>query len=197
MNKTPKRPLEISCKKTACGPEVPAPRKRHAFAFDSAALPGMEMRCRGCDRTDLVDWERVRRLDQTDVAGVVAELRKELIRDNYWSEPLPERILRNASRRGPDALHVSGGKLLVSAFKCSPRWDGRQTPFAYKPSATIIHCAQHGTATCCRKCLETWYGIPGDSSVSETELRFFCSLVDGYTLDRLARRDEVTFIEAA
>src|SRR4051812_39208225 len=103
--KTPKRPLEISCKSTKCEPGVPQADRRHAFAFDPGSLPGLEMRCLGCERTDLVDWERVRRRDPSDVASVVVELRKELIRDNYWSEPLPASVIRNAARRGPAKLH--------------------------------------------------------------------------------------------
>ena len=34
--------------------------------------------------------------------------------------------------------------------------DGRQTPMRNHPA----FIAQHATATCCRKCLEKWHGIP-------------------------------------
>lgn len=34
--------------------------------------------------------------------------------------------------------------------------DGRQTPMRNHP----VFIAQHATATCCRKCLEKWHGIP-------------------------------------
>ncbi len=36
-----------------------------------------------------------------------------------------------------------------------PQNDGHQTPFAGHP----VFKAQHATATCCRGCLEKWYGI--------------------------------------
>ncbi len=34
--------------------------------------------------------------------------------------------------------------------------DGKQTPMRNHPA----FIAQHATATCCRKCLEKWHGIP-------------------------------------
>lgn len=37
-----------------------------------------------------------------------------------------------------------------------PARDGKQTPFRGHP----VFVAQHATATCCRGCLEKWYGIP-------------------------------------
>lgn len=37
-----------------------------------------------------------------------------------------------------------------------PVKDGKQTPWRGHP----VFVAQHATATCCRGCLEKWYGIP-------------------------------------
>lgn len=34
--------------------------------------------------------------------------------------------------------------------------DGKQTPMKNHP----VFIAQHATATCCRKCLQKWHGIP-------------------------------------
>jgi len=36
--------------------------------------------------------------------------------------------------------------------------DGKQTPMRNHP----VFIAQHATATCCRKCLSKWHGIPGE-----------------------------------
>lgn len=38
----------------------------------------------------------------------------------------------------------------------NPVNDGRQTPMRNHP----VFVAQHATATCCRKCLAKWHGIP-------------------------------------
>ena len=47
----------------------------------------------------------------------------------------------------------------------APRNDGKQTPMRGHP----VFVAQHGTATCCRSCLEKWHGIKAGSVLSETE----------------------------
>ncbi|MCW3101514.1 MAG: hypothetical protein JWL77_7132 [Chthonomonadaceae bacterium] len=197
MIKTPKRPLEISCKAARCDPSVPAAERRHSFVSSPDALPGMTPSCRSCERTDLVDWERVQRRDPADLDAIVSELRKELIRDNYWAEPLPARIVRNAARRSREDLHASARRLLTSALTVAHPYAGRQTPFAYNPHATIVHCAQHATATCCRACLETWFAIPRAIPLGPDDFAFLCALADRYTVDRLARPDDVLPAEAA
>lgn len=47
----------------------------------------------------------------------------------------------------------------------NPRRDGKQTPFRGHP----VFIAQHATATCCRKCLEKWYGIPQGRPLTSEE----------------------------
>jgi hypothetical protein len=150
-----------------------------------AELPGIGGSCRACARTDLVDWERVYRRDPTDVGNVVIELRKELIRDNYWSEPLPARILRNATRRTPDQRAASAASTLGRALVVGHPFERRQTMFAYNPAATIIHCAQHATGTCCRACLEKWLGIPRDQPLEPADLAYATTLVERYVRERL------------
>lgn len=51
--------------------------------------------------------------------------------------------------------------------------DGRQTPMKGHP--TFI--AQHATATCCRGCLEKWYGIPKGRCLTDDEINYFVSLI--------------------
>lgn len=46
-----------------------------------------------------------------------------------------------------------------------PRNDGRQTPYRGHP----VFVAQHATATCCRRCLSLWHGIPPGHELSEDE----------------------------
>ena len=47
-----------------------------------------------------------------------------------------------------------------------PANDGRQTPMRGHP----VFIAQHATATCCRKCLANWHGIPAGQALSEQEI---------------------------
>jgi hypothetical protein len=174
---------------------VPSER-RHAFASPLTELPGIGGSCRSCGASDLVDWERLHRRDPTDLANVTFELRKELIRDNYWHEPLPARILRNALKRTPDQLAQSAGSTLRRALVVGHARERGQTYFAYNDKATIIHCAQHATATCCRTCLEIWQGIPLTQPLGPENLAYCTALVDGYITTRLAQ-PELVLAEAA
>lgn len=47
-----------------------------------------------------------------------------------------------------------------------PKNDGKQTPFKGHP----VFKAQHATATCCRGCLEKWYGIRKKRPLSTKEI---------------------------
>ncbi len=181
------KPLAVSCHASSCGPAVKPTYRRHAFTSPVAELPGIGGSCRACGRSDLVDWERVHRRDPSDAANVVAELRKELIRDNYWSEALPTRILRNASRRAPEQLTAGAASTLGRALVVGHPFEGRQTRFACNPAATIIHCAQHATGTCCRACLEKWLGVPHSQPLEPADLAYAVTLVERYVHDRLKR----------
>ena len=51
--------------------------------------------------------------------------------------------------------------------------DGSQTPMKGHP----VFVAQHATATCCRKCLEKWYGIPQGRELTEDEVRYLSHIL--------------------
>lgn len=185
------KPLAISCHKASRNPAVAPAARRHAFTSPVAELPGLGGSCRACGRSDLIDWERIHRRDPTDVASVAIELRRELIRDNYWGQPLPARILRNAARRTSDQLTASAASTLRRALVVGHVLEGHQTYFAYNPKATIIHCAQHATGTCCRECLETWLGIPRTQPLTDQDVAYAATLVGRYVRERLARPELV------
>ena len=54
-----------------------------------------------------------------------------------------------------------------------PRNDGRQTPMRGHP----VFKAQHATATCCRSCLNKWWGVPLGVELSATDLQRIVDLV--------------------
>lgn len=62
---------------------------------------------------------------------------------------------------------------LIRSIGAYPADDGRQTPYYGNP----IYYAQHGLGCCCRKCLEKFYGISKERSLSEEELEYFTDLV--------------------
>lgn len=51
--------------------------------------------------------------------------------------------------------------------------DGKQTPMRHHP----VFTAQHATATCCRGCLQKWYGIPKGRTLTAAERERVVSLI--------------------
>lgn len=51
--------------------------------------------------------------------------------------------------------------------------DGKQTPMKGHP----VFLAQHATATCCRGCLNKWYGIEKDRLLTPHEIDFCVALI--------------------
>ena len=62
---------------------------------------------------------------------------------------------------------------VVPAF---PKNDGKQTPMKGHP----VFIAQHGTATCCRKCIQKWHGIEKGRVLSEAEIDYVVALIMGW-----------------
>jgi len=55
----------------------------------------------------------------------------------------------------------------------NPANDGRQTPMRNHP----VFVAQHATATCCRKCLAKWHGIPSGMPLTEAQIDYVISVI--------------------
>ncbi len=71
-------------------------------------------------------------------------------------------------RKWLDAVMSHGEKFMEERLApAEPANDGKQTPMRNHP----IFVAQHGTATCCRGCLEKWHSIPkGHALISEQKV---------------------------
>lgn len=178
-------PLSISCKATRCGREVRPKDRRHAFSSPlDGTLPGIAGSCIGC-QSDLIDWERCHEHDLGDLDALVASLRLELIRDNYWGLPLPEHVLRKARKRTEQQLKATIDLDLRRALTPDHFREGRQTPFADNPKATISTSAQHGTGTCCRACLEKWHGFPRGIVLGDRDFAYLGEVSWLYTERRL------------
>ena len=52
-------------------------------------------------------------------------------------------------------------------------------------SGNPIHYAQHATASCCRKCMEYWHGIPQTQTLTDEQIEYFVELAMMYLKDRL------------
>ena len=54
-----------------------------------------------------------------------------------------------------------------------PKNDGKQTPMKGHP----VFIGQHATATCCRGCIQKWYGIKRGKELSDQEIQFLVELI--------------------
>lgn len=54
-----------------------------------------------------------------------------------------------------------------------PFKDGRQTPWKGHP----VFVAQHATATCCRRCLAAWHGIPRGVTLSPAQQQYVVDVI--------------------
>lgn len=77
-------------------------------------------------------------------------------------------------RKGLDAVMSHGEKFIEERLAAAdPPNDGKQTPMRNHP----IFVAQHGTAICCRGCLEKWHGIPKGHALTSEEKTYILSVL--------------------
>jgi predicted Fe-S protein YdhL (DUF1289 family) len=77
-------------------------------------------------------------------------------------------------RKGLDTVMSHGSKFIEERLALAdPPNDGKQTPMRNHP----IFVAQHGTATCCRGCLENWHGIPRWRPLTPEEKAYILSVL--------------------
>lgn len=182
----PLEPLKIKCGDHKCdsGLHCFAPNRRKRKVDFSG-------NCQGCGK-QLVDFPRVRQRNIGDIDNTFTELQRELIRYVFFNAPFDEDSLRKAKKIGMDEIKARIRKQLVQRVgKAGPEIfrDGTQTP----KGETALNFAQHATATCCRKCLEYWYGIPRDRPLTDAELDF----CQGLILEYLERREDDLFPKEA
>lgn len=174
------KPLKITCTSTDCE------RNLHCFRMTKKLLAsGPSGRCRNCG-AQLVDWPRVHRRLLDDAHHTLAALQFELIRHHFWHIPLSECALNYAKRKGRALLRQAAEKQLRQLIGSAkhPR-EGIQTPREDSPHANAIHFAQHATASCCRRCVAEWHGIPEGRPLSANELDYLSQLVMLYLNARI------------
>ena len=179
-------PLKVFCTTADCANGL------HAFR-PSRDMRGTELEgaCREC-RQHLIPWDQVHARDINDVGRTFASLRVELIRHYFWHIPMPQRAVDYATRKGWAGLRERIPKQLRSLVGGNePFWDGRQTPREDSNSVNAIHIAQHATASCCRKCIEVWHGIPQGRELNSPEIGYLSELALRYLQERLPNLDDV------
>jgi hypothetical protein len=134
---------------------------------------------------DLIDWQRMDKINFQDANYLVQAIQYEMIRHIYWHKPLEERVITAARKKGLEQLKVDAEKRIIKSVSPPSKeiypWDGTQTPY----KGNLLYYAQHATATCCRKCAEEWYGIDRNRPLSDKEIKFMTDLIMFYIKKRL------------
>jgi hypothetical protein len=79
---------------------------------------------------------------------------------------LPAREREYLRTRGLDVVTAHAQDFVARRLApANPANDGKQTPYRGHP----VFVAQHATATCCRGCLEKWYGVPRGRELTAAE----------------------------
>lgn len=187
---TETKPLKMSCTDSRCEEDL------HCFRPKRGMAPTERGRCRDCG-ADLVDWETVHERDINQVTQLFAELPKELIRHHYWHMAIPQDIREKAERYRREVVANRVVKAIgsrLSAPSGEIYHDGTQTPMEDSPGAQIYYLGMHATATCCRKCMEYWHGIPREEALTDEQLSYFVALVWLYVCQRLGWKDSVQLL---
>jgi len=109
-------------------------------------------------------------------------MRTEFIRHHFWHAEIDDEAIEHAKRKGRAVLLSEVPKRLQQSIgKANPFRDGTQTPFHGK----AVYYAQHATATCCRKCVEEWHGIPRGRALTPEEIGYLSQLAARYLQERL------------
>jgi hypothetical protein len=111
-------------------------------------------------------------------------MRYELIRHHFWHIEIDEKAVLHARRKGINGMRIAAAsRIRKSVGPARPARDGRQTPL--EGSGNAIYYAQHATASCCRKCVEYWHGIPQGQELTEEEINYLMELAMMFILDRI------------
>lgn len=183
------KPLNIRCLSSDCENGLHCFRQTQKMAnglWGMGGLGGLGGLCRSCGAS-LVDWSRVYQRDLTDANYTFTMLKYERIRHHFWHVELDIKAINHAKRKGITDLHAAAERRIRASVAASqPKYDGRQTPKA----GNVLYYAQHATASCCRKCIAEWHGIPLGKALTDAEVNYLTNLVMLYVKDRLPSLSE-------
>ena len=140
--------------------------------------------CYGC-KSSFVDWERVYKKDISDIEYLENAFKLEMFRNVFWTikQPTPN-MINKIKDKSSDELSILIQKKLhttLSKPRSQNSYDGRQTPF----SDNLLLWAQHATGTCCRKCLELWYNIGAESTISTSDYEYLEQVIMHYLTQKI------------
>lgn len=145
--------------------------------------------CTGCGE-DVIDWNRIDMHNLEDKDYFIECLKKETWRHAVWNLEIPLYMAKAASKLNIDEMRLKVIKILskkINIRKKDSFRDGTQTPIGQK----IIFLAQHATGTCCRKCIEEWYGIDRNEIMNSEEIIFLTEVILMYIKQKVSLRNQV------
>lgn len=175
---------EITCGSTRCDKNLHCFRKIRPRIGETYR----NIVCHECG-ANLIDWERIDKKDLKDIEYTFNSLRCEMIRHHFWHVDIDVKAINSARKKGLLIIREQVRKRLEKSIRPPSKAiyrDGMQTPF----SGDIIFYAQHSTSSCCRKCIEEWYGIDRNRPLSDEEIRYFIEIIMLYITHRLPELTE-------
>jgi len=140
--------------------------------------------CVSCN-VDLIDWERLDKRNLKDSKYTISALKRELVRHYYWCHvDIDEQAINHAQKLGLEGLRDWAINRLTNYVAAPSKElfrDGTQTPLRGR----VVYYAQHATASCCRKCMEEWYGINRNRPLTKKQITYFTELIILYIRDML------------
>jgi len=141
--------------------------------------------CRNC-HSSLIDWSRLYNKDITDIEYTKSAFKFEMIRNCFWTVKTPthEMVEKIKNYSVSELDEIIRRRLYTTLHKPKDQniYDGRQTPI---DDNNLIHWAQHATGTCCRSCLEEWYGINANTDITDSEYKYIQYIVKTYIQEKV------------
>jgi hypothetical protein len=166
-----KEPLGITCTSTKCEDGLHCFKQAKRRGEERTTSGGC---CRDCG-ADLVDFPRVHKRQRKDLRYTFKSLKFEMVRHHFWHLEIDQQAVNFARRKGRIGMRAaSEHRIRTSVGPAEPSFDGRQTGKSGNP----LYYAQHATATCCRKCIEYWHGVPQHRELTDAQIKYFTSLLN-------------------
>lgn len=180
------KPLKITCVSADCKNGL------HCFrATRKMKLANEVGRCRYCG-AELIDWSRLHNKNVSDIEYTFSALKYEMFRHYMWHVEIDKQMIDYAFNKGKQGLReVCEKQIQRLVGPAQPFHDGWQTPRETSKSVNIIHLAQHGTASCCRKCIDYWHGIAQGRELTTDEVTYLSKLAMRYIEDRVPSLPQV------
>jgi hypothetical protein len=116
---------------------------------------------------------------EEQIESIVLKLRASDFRRRFQ---LNGKDLEYFKSKGLDTILQHGSDFLNSRLAAAnPKNDTKQTPYKGHP----IFIAQHATATCCRKCLETWHHIECGKELNENDKQYIIAVWKRWLLSQI------------